>query len=229
MIVLALDTCLGACSVAVVANGRVLASASEPMTRGHQERLAVMAREVMAGAGVAFADLDRIGVTVGPGSFTGLRVGVAFAKGLALALSRPCIGVGTLEALAASAGRAGRIAAAIDSGRGHIYLQTFEDGRALMAPAVMPLAAAQALVAGLGGGVAAGPGAPLLGEIAGLDTLVMAAPAAEAVARLAEAAPADTPSAPLYLRPADATPAKPKPPRPPQPRPRSRPPARGAA
>lgn len=223
MIVLALDTCLGACSVAVVADGRVLASASEPMTRGHQERLAVMARETAAAAGVAFATIDRIGVTVGPGSFTGLRVGVAFAKGLALALGRPCIGVGTLEALAASVAADGPVAAAIDSGRGQIYLQTFADGRASSEPAVMPVEAAQALVAELDGGSLVGPGVALIGEPAGFEVIPMAAPDPAAIARLAAVAPQDSPSAPLYLRPADATPPKPKPPRPPQPRPRSRP------
>ena len=70
------------------------------MTRGHQERIGVIARQAALEAGVAFADLDRIGVTVGPGSFTGLRVGLAFAKGLATALSIPCVGVTTLEAMA---------------------------------------------------------------------------------------------------------------------------------
>ena len=102
MILLALDTCLGACSAAIVDGAQVVASVSEPMTRGHQERLAPMARDLMAEGGLAFTRLDRIGVTIGPGSFTGLRVGLAFAKGLALALDRPCVGVGTLEALAAS-------------------------------------------------------------------------------------------------------------------------------
>jgi tRNA threonylcarbamoyladenosine biosynthesis protein TsaB len=79
VIVLGLDTCLNACSVAVVDGGRVLASASEVMARGHQERLAPMAEAVMAEVGIGFDRLQRIGVTVGPGSFTGLRVGIAFA------------------------------------------------------------------------------------------------------------------------------------------------------
>lgn len=223
MIVLALDTCLGACSVALVSDGRVLASASEAMTRGHQERLAVMARETVSAAGIAFGAIDRIAVTVGPGSFTGLRVGVAFAKGLALALGRPCIGVGTLEALAASVTSDGPLAAAIDSGRGQIYLQTFLAGRPRDEPAVMPIEAARARVEELGGGVLVGPGVALLGEPAGFEAIALAAPDPAAVARLAAAAPETTPSAPLYLRPADATPPKPKPPRPPQPRPRSSP------
>src|SRR5678815_1575047 len=103
MIVLGLDTCLSSCSVAVRDGERVLASAREVMARGHQERLAPMAQAVMAEAGLSFDKLDRIAVTVGPGSFTGLRVGIAFAKGLALALDLPTVGVGSLEALGAEA------------------------------------------------------------------------------------------------------------------------------
>ncbi|MDP3173606.1 MAG: tRNA (adenosine(37)-N6)-threonylcarbamoyltransferase complex dimerization subunit type 1 TsaB, partial [Phenylobacterium sp.] len=84
--VLGLDTCLDACSVAVRDGARILAASSEAMARGHQERLAPLAAEVMAAAGLRFDQLGRVGVTVGPGSFTGLRVGLAFAKGLAAAL-----------------------------------------------------------------------------------------------------------------------------------------------
>src|SRR5665213_2857658 len=138
VILLALDTCLDACSVAVWADGRVLAGSSEPMRRGHQERLAVMAQATMAQAGTAFSALDRIGVTLGPGSFTGLRVGLAFAKGLGLALGRPVVGVGVLEAQAQGAG-AGFVAAAVDARRGQVYLQAFDGGRALMAPDVLPV------------------------------------------------------------------------------------------
>ena len=212
MIVLALDTCLGACSAAIVDGGRVIGGVSEPMTRGHQERLAPMARDLMAGAGVAFGDLDRIGVTVGPGSFTGLRVGLAFAKGLALALDRPCVGVGTLEALAASAparGPArGYIAAVIDAGRGQVYLQIFEAGAAVTAPDVLPLETAAARLAELHGGemTLVGPGAALLGGIiADAHRVDLATPLPEAIARLALAAPL-APPRPLYLRAPDAKP-----------------------
>src|SRR5215218_9687713 len=119
MLVLGLDTCLNACSVAVMDGETVLAHASEVMARGHQERLATMAQQVMAQAGLAFSRLERIGATVGPGSFTGLRVGVAFAKGLGSALGVPVVGVGVLEALAAEA--EGPIAAAIDARRDQVY------------------------------------------------------------------------------------------------------------
>ena len=115
MALLVIDTCLAACQVGVFKAGRLVFGLSEPMERGHQERLAPMAAEVMAAAKLAFADLTKIAVTVGPGSFTGLRVGLAFAKTMALALGRPCVGVGTLEALALSAGP-GFVAAILLSG-----------------------------------------------------------------------------------------------------------------
>lgn len=209
MIVLALDTCLAACSAAVLKDGRPLAALSEPMTRGHQERLALMVAQVMATAGLDFAALDRIGVTVGPGSFTGLRVGLAFAKGLALALGRPCIGVGTLPALAASSGVGGFQAAIVDAGRGHVYLQIFADGAPLMAPDSLTYAYAAARLAELysgGPGALVGPGAHLLSGV--LTSLaVIALPTADpvAIARLAADA-AIVPPRPLYLRAPDAKP-----------------------
>ena len=209
MITLALDTCLGACSVAVVDGERVLASMSEPMTRGHQERLAPMARDAMTAAGLAFSKLDRIGVTVGPGSFTGLRVGLAFAKGLALALDRPCIGVGSLEALAMSVGEAGACAAVIDAGRGNVYLQQFHGGRAVSGPDVMVLeiAAARLVEAhNLGEAALVGPTASLLTAMSGTARqIVVASPDPAMVAALAARAPV-TPPRPLYLRPPDAKP-----------------------
>jgi tRNA threonylcarbamoyladenosine biosynthesis protein TsaB len=205
MIVLGLDTCLAACSVAVLQDGRVLAHASEAMARGHQERLAPMAQQVMAEAGLSFDRLDRVGATVGPGSFTGLRVGVAFAKGLASALAIPAVGVGALEALAAEAD--GLVAAAIDARRDQLYLQVFEDGEPLMAPDVLPLGVAAARLAELGMGRAltlVGSGAPLLADAApGARVRTPQGADARHVARLAMARPA-TPIRPLYLRAPDA-------------------------
>ena len=209
MNILALDTCLDACSVAVCANGRTLAAASEPMARGHQERLAPLAEAMMAAAGLAFKDLDRIAVTVGPGSFTGLRVGLAFAKGLALALDIPCVGVGTLEALAeTAAGEAGLTCASIDAHRGQVYLQVFIDGRAAMAPDVLPVDIAAARLAELWPGGPAtliGSGAPLLaGVIAAARIEADRLPDAVAIARLAQRARSPAAPRPLYLRAPDA-------------------------
>jgi tRNA threonylcarbamoyladenosine biosynthesis protein TsaB len=204
MLVLGLDTCLNACSAAVVEGGRVLADRRELMARGHQERLAPLVREVMAEAGAAFDRLDRVAVTVGPGSFTGLRVGVAFAKGLGSALGVPAVGVGALEALAA--GREGTVVALIDARREQAYVQVFRDGRALTAPDVLPLGAAAARVAELSAErlTFVGPGARLLagafpdGEIVELDGCDPAA-----VATIGAARPV-APLKPLYLRAPDA-------------------------
>jgi len=208
MIVLGLDTANGACSAAVVRDGVVLATLSEPMTRGHQERLAPLVREAMDQASVAFADLDRIGATVGPGSFTGLRVGLAFAKGLALALGKPCIGVGSLEALAASQPGPGLTAAVIDAKRGQVYLQLFDGGAALMAPDALPVELAAARIAELWRGGPArlvGPGAALLAGVApGIQVIERPAPDPVALCALAAARPADVPARPLYLRAPDA-------------------------
>jgi tRNA threonylcarbamoyladenosine biosynthesis protein TsaB len=205
MIVLGLDTCLNACSVAVRDGERVLAHASQAMARGHQERLAPMAQAVMAEAGLGFSSLDRVGATVGPGSFTGLRVGVAFAKGLASALAIPAVGVGSLEALAAST--EGLVAAVIDARRDQVYLQVFEAGEPLMAPDVLPIGVAAARLAELALGrplTLVGSGAPLLAAAApGARVLTPEGCDARQVARLA-AARGSTPIRPLYLRAPDA-------------------------
>jgi tRNA threonylcarbamoyladenosine biosynthesis protein TsaB len=103
MRLLAVDTALGACSCAVVDDARILAHRFEVMERGHAERLAPMADEAMREAGLAFADLERLAVTTGPGTFTGQRVGLAFARGLRVALKIPLTGITTLEAMATAA------------------------------------------------------------------------------------------------------------------------------
>jgi tRNA threonylcarbamoyladenosine biosynthesis protein TsaB len=207
--VLAIDTCLTACSVAVVDDEHVLAEASEPMTRGHQERLGPLAREIMRAAGLAFTSIERIGVTVGPGSFTGLRVGLAFAKGLSLALDRPCVGVGCLEALAASVPPGGLRAAVIDAGRGRVFVQIFEGGTPIVAPDSLEIPTAAARLAELvraGDLILTGPGASLLSDVVPSAQIIdQAAPSPAVVAKLAARAPL-TPPRPLYLRAPDATP-----------------------
>ncbi len=205
MIVLALDTALAATSVAVLDGEKVLATRSEPMERGHQERLAGIVRDTMDEAKIDFEALDRIGVTVGPGSFTGLRVGLAFAKGLALALDIPCIGVGTLEALAASVRAVGPVVAAIDARRGQVYLQIFRNGAALTAPEALTIENAKARLDQVGAGASTlvGSGGPLLRSEDTLINVYFADPVA--LARLAANVlePIARP-APLYLRAPDA-------------------------
>ena len=209
MRILALDTCLDACQAALLDNGDVVFARSEPMHRGHQERLAPMLAEAMAAAGAGFADLDRIGVTVGPGSFTGLRVGLAFAKGLAIARGVDCVGVGVLDALAASAGQGGRGLAAIDAKRAQAYLQLFDDGQAAGKAEAVLLEEVPAWIARRGGPAGltiVGAAAPLLAEIApGARPLLLDAPDPLAIARLAAAAdPALALPRPIYLRAPDA-------------------------
>jgi tRNA threonylcarbamoyladenosine biosynthesis protein TsaB len=155
MIVLGIDTSLDACSVAIVREEQVLAHLREPMTRGQAERLAPMVREAAQQAGIGFAQLDRIAVTTGPGSFTGVRVGLSFARALALSLNRPCIGVSTLEALALEDG-ADRARAALIETPGASYFALYQDGAAQIAPRNIERGEHQAL---LGAAKLKGPGA----------------------------------------------------------------------
>ncbi len=208
MIVLALDTALSATSVAVLDGDRVLAARTEPMERGHQERLAGLVRDAMAEAGVPFAALNRIGVTVGPGSFTGLRVGLAFAKGLNIALDVPCVGLGVLQAMAVGLTPHGRVAAVADARRGQVYLQLFQDGAPLTAPEVLSLEVADAVIerASVDGPITAvGSGAPLLAPRAALSINDRRFCDPVALARLTAAAPEPIRRPePLYLRAPDA-------------------------
>ena len=202
MRILALDTCLTACSVAVCDGEVVRAHAFEVMARGHPERLAPMAQRVMAEAGMAFADLQRIGVTLGPGSFTGLRVGLAFAKGLASALAIPAVGVGTLAALAADL--EGPAMAVVDARRSQVYAQAFRDGRPLGPPQIIPVEEALAQARSLAPATLIGSGAGLIAPAAPQARLLAGEGAdARAVARLALVRdPASL--TPIYLRAPDA-------------------------
>jgi tRNA threonylcarbamoyladenosine biosynthesis protein TsaB len=198
MIVLGIDTCLGACSAAVLEGDRLLAATAEPMWRGHQERLASLVAETMAEAGVAFDELNRVGATVGPGSFTGLRVGVAFAKGLSVALGVPAVGVGALDAFAAGVPGAALVVA--DARRGQVYWQAFLEGAPATAPAVSPLED----LARQRPAILLGPGAPLAASLfPAAEVRAADAPSPIAVARLIAKAPL-APIKPLYLRPPDA-------------------------
>lgn len=217
MLTLAIDTAAAACQAAIHDSDgdHIPGLAGEIIGRGHAERLMAVIEAALDEAGV---DLDRIGrvaVTVGPGSFTGIRVGVSAARGLALALGIPSVGVGSLEAIGipAAATSGSPVLAAIDARRGEVYAQLF-DGRGLSMnePGVMTPAGAAARadsagasLAGSGAGIVAasaemsGGRLPILSDSETVDIA--------AVARIGagRAGPFEKPK-PLYLRSADARP-----------------------
>ena len=129
--ILAIDTTLGACSAAIIKDGELLGHMLEARARGHVERLLPMVAELCEETGTALPELSHIAVTVGPGTFAGVRIGLSAAKGMGLALDVPLIPVTTLQAIAYEYGFdhkdfSGKIAVAIDARRGEIYLQVFE-------------------------------------------------------------------------------------------------------
>jgi tRNA threonylcarbamoyl adenosine modification protein YeaZ len=218
MRVLAIDTALGACSVALLdtAQPESAVHESQAMARGHAEALMPMIARVFAHAGFDASQLDRIAVTVGPGSFTGLRVGIAAARGLALAAGKPAIGLTTLAAYAApliAANDAVPVVSAIDARHDHVYLQVFgAGGLTLVKPAILPVADAARAARG-GPPRLVGTGAELLArawpasERPPVQIDNRPAPDIEWVARLGAAAPdSGAPPKPLYLRAPDAQP-----------------------
>ncbi|MBL6854175.1 MAG: tRNA (adenosine(37)-N6)-threonylcarbamoyltransferase complex dimerization subunit type 1 TsaB [Alphaproteobacteria bacterium] len=208
MKLLAVDTALGACSVAVLDDGIVLAHRFEPMERGHAERLAPMVQEVMTEAKLSFAALDRLAVTTGPGTFTGQRVGLAFARGLRIALGKPLVGVTTLSAMAAQAmAETGcKTTAAIhDARRGEVYLEI--TGEHASAPEVLTFNDALLRLTSIRDDFAlAGTAAPAVHmAVPHARMSSVTQPDAVWVAKLAAHAPAtDVAPKPLYLRAPDA-------------------------
>ena len=208
MRVLAIDTAGVDCSVAVydADADRVLACIRETLGKGHAERLSGMIDDAIGQSGLTVSGIDRIGVTIGPGSFTGIRVGVAAARGLALALGIPALGVTTLEVLAETARRGGArtaVVAAIDAKRDEIYIQTFDQsGMAASASEALGIEDARARLGAseipvIGSGHAALAGLPPVTDHFDI----------EAVARITSRNPNVTGKpAPLYLRGPDAKP-----------------------
>src|ERR687890_82340 len=205
--VLAIDTALGACSASIVEAGEPVALAAEtiPMDRGHAEALMPLLDRLSAQVEGGFESLDRVAVTVGPGSYTGLRVGISAARGIGLAAGIPVVGVATLSAFLAPlmvGDRRGLFTAAIDAKHGHLYIQAIAPGgRAIIPPGLMTYRDAIRLL---------GSGPIIVARIQGVDAHVSdvsAFPDIGWVARLgALADPTQALPKPLYLREPDAKP-----------------------
>jgi tRNA threonylcarbamoyladenosine biosynthesis protein TsaB len=218
MLVLAIDTALGACSAAVLDTiaGKIIASETLVMARGHAEAVMPLVARVMDDAAMEFAALDRVAVTTGPGSFTGLRVGIAAARGIALAAAKPAIGLTTFAGFAAphiAADDSTALVTAIDARHEHVYLQVFgAGGRTIIPPRVAPLReAVRAAMAGPARIVGSGAGliAAAWPRLEPPPVLVDQREACDIdwIARLGAAASvSDEPPTPLYLRAPDAQP-----------------------
>lgn len=220
--ILGIDTALSGCSVALVAGNAVHASRFELIARGHAERLVPMTGELLAEAGITPKAISAVAVAAGPGSFTGIRVGLAAARALALAWGVPCHGVSSLAATAlAGLGRdmpemePKRLLAAIDASRGQVYAQVFTgrisaDGAISLientSPAALSPQDAAALATAEGCTFTAGSGAALV-HSARPDTPPSAGPEwtdAVHIARLAQLAGFRLPPQALYVRSHDA-------------------------
>lgn len=215
VLTLAIDCSARFCSAALYQDDAdiILASASPDIGRGHAEHLPFVVQSVLAAAGVELAHVGRIGVSIGPGSFAGIRVGVAFARGLALALNVPSIGVGSLEAIAIPAARQqGRpVMAVLDAKRDSVWALLADADGGVRAPAAeLTPQAAVALALEMRCALS-GSGATLLAglepALASLVLSEVAAPLIEDLARLAARLdPHANPAEPRYLREADAKP-----------------------
>nr|WP_151717729.1 tRNA (adenosine(37)-N6)-threonylcarbamoyltransferase complex dimerization subunit type 1 TsaB [Gemmobacter serpentinus] len=193
--VLGFDTSAAHCAAALLLPDGSVLNRLEAMEKGQAERLLPLLEDLLADAGLHWRDLTRIGVGTGPGNFTGVRLSVAAARGLALGLNIPAIGVTRLEALAHGLPRP--LLLAEDARRGEVYVQGFDlngyEAARLMALADLPPAPHRS-----GSGFA--------------DGLAPAYPIAEAIARIAAARAPGAAPAPFYLRSADAAPPADPPP-----------------
>ena len=133
---LVIDTSGPLCSAALfdIEAETLAGEMSEDLGRGHAERLMPMLEELLADADLQWQDITRLGVVNGPGSFTGLRVGLATARGLALALTQPCNTLSVFEAFDEQFGNTGVLGVVIDARRDQIWMQCFENNVAITAP-----------------------------------------------------------------------------------------------
>jgi tRNA threonylcarbamoyladenosine biosynthesis protein TsaB len=218
MRVLAIDTALAACSAAILdtSQGGIVASASLPMTRGHAEALIPLLGRVTVEARMMFRNFDRVVVTTGPGSFTGLRVGIAAARGIALAIGKPAVGLSTLSAYAApylADDDTAPVIVAIDARHQHVYLEVFgPGGRTIVTPRLAPLREAARAAAGTPARIIGSAAQAVADALAPTDATPIlvdprGAPDIDWVARMGAALPeGQSPPKPQYLRAPDAQP-----------------------
>ncbi|MEM7169234.1 MAG: tRNA (adenosine(37)-N6)-threonylcarbamoyltransferase complex dimerization subunit type 1 TsaB [Pseudomonadota bacterium] len=220
---LALDSASGSCSAAIWHDGDVLASCHEVMERGQSERLVPMIGEVMSMTHLDFSHIQAIAVTRGPGAFTGVRIGLATARALALAWDLPLLGVSSLEAAAAvvpETVRQGRpIVVLLEAKRRDVYVQCFasdltplDNARTMMPEdlsGLLPAIDVSGIVASGRDVIVTGDAAERLGGLLavsdqGVEVWTQESPTASIVAELAVFRPREDVS-PLYLRPPDVT------------------------
>lgn len=213
MRILAFDTTAAACSIALLDRDAVLAQQRLPMAQGQAEALIPLIGEIMAAANLDYSQLDRVAVTIGPGSFTGVRVGLATARALGLAAGKPVVGVSTLDVLADAVPdiertRANAVLSAIDTKRGELYVQLY-DGRGLAQDAPVALSATDlSTLVSLERICVVGDGAPLAMPHLKDAFISTADPLPDAVRvarRGAQTAPTSAGPLPLYVLPPKIT------------------------
>ncbi|WP_298914754.1 tRNA (adenosine(37)-N6)-threonylcarbamoyltransferase complex dimerization subunit type 1 TsaB [uncultured Roseobacter sp.] len=194
-IILAFDTSAAFCAAAVLVGDQIVAQAEEHMAKGQAERLIGLCQELLQSAGLDFKNLSAVGVGIGPGNFTGIRISASAARGLALGLGIPAVGVSGFDAL--RLGTSGPCACAIAARRDQLYLEVF-DGEIAQKPIL----------------VHADELPEFKGPLVGATGQAPRHQGAVSIARLTAERYQHTPPrpAPLYLRPADAAPARDAPP-----------------
>lgn len=207
-LVLGFDTSGPHAAVALLSGARIVADRSVDMTKGQAEALMPMIEAVLDEAELSLRDLCAIGVGIGPGNFTGVRIAVSAARGLALGLGLPAVGVSVLEAMAL--GHRGPVLCSLDARREMVYAQIFDDSRTRGDPVLCDFDAVPWPDHAAGAAVIGHRAEELAGRI-GATAQAPRYRLADAIARIAAARMHDEGlprPAPLYLRPADAAPAR---------------------